>query len=180
MASKSTSIKSHLPRAYADLLASIGFFIEHWGFKEVHGQVWTCIFLAEHAVDARHIIQHLQVSKAAVSLAIKDLLDYNVIQEVQKTKPSTRKYVSNPDLCEVILNVLRARERKILNTVVDAANSFLESGKEELSRIHVSRDKLRQLKDLAQSAQDTLDQVIRTRDGDLTAMFHLLEVENRA
>lgn len=174
MKSKNLVAKSHLPRAYAELLSSIGFFIEHWGFKQVHGQVWACVFLAEHAVDARHIIQQLKLSKAAVSLAIRDLLDYDVIRELEKTKPSSRKYVSNPDLCQVVLNVLRDREKRILADVMSASRAFLDAGKDELQRVHVSREKLRELREMSECAHAVLDQVIKQRDGNLGGMLSLM------
>ncbi len=177
MPSKTLALKSHLPRAYAELLLQVGNFMEHWGFKQVHGQVWACVFLSEHPVDARHIIEHLKVSKAAVSLAIKDLIDYEVIEELEKTKPSTRKYVSNPDLCEVILNVLRGREKPMLASVVDTAQAFLALGSAELQRVHVSSERVKELKAMATSAHEILECLIKSREGSLEPLMTALTAE---
>lgn len=176
MAAKNASMKNNvtLPRAYVELLQSIGSFIQYWGFKEVHGQVWACIFLAEEPVDANHIIQQLKLSKAAISLAIKDLLQYRVILEVEKTRPSTRKYISNPDLAEVILNVLRTREKLMLNIVVGAARGFLDTSKEDLEKIRVSRDKVEKLRGMTECAQSVLEQVLTQDQVQLSQMFAYL------
>ncbi|MCC6138181.1 MAG: hypothetical protein IT287_06085 [Bdellovibrionaceae bacterium] len=176
MATKPTATKNHLPRAYAELLSSIGVFMQYWGFKEVHGQVWTCVYLAEEPIDAAHIISKLKLSKAAVSLAIKDLLEYKVIQELEKTKPSTRRYISNPDLADVILNVLRFREKQMLNVVVSASKAFLESNKDEMQKVKVSREKLKQLKEMSEGAQMILEQILREDDVELTQFLSLLQL----
>lgn len=176
MALKPSATKNHLPRSYSELLNSIGVFMQYWGFKEVHGQVWTCIYLAEEPVDAKHIISHLKLSKAAISLAIKDLLEYKVIHELEKTKPSTRRYVSNPDLADVILNVLRFREKQMLNVVVSASKAFLESNKEDMQKVRVSRDKLKRLKDMSEAAQMILEQILRQEDVEIAQLMHLMQV----
>lgn len=175
MAAKPSTPKTHLPRAYADLLQAVGSFIQYWGFKEVHGQIWACIFLADEPVDANHLIQQLKLSKAAVSLAIKDLLEYKVIQELEKTRPSTRKYVSNPALADVILNVLRLREKHMLNMVVGAAKSLFDTSKEDLSKVHVSREKVTHLRDMAVGAQSVLEQILHQDDVHLQEIFALLQ-----
>jgi DNA-binding transcriptional regulator GbsR (MarR family) len=175
MATKTPTAKNHLPSGYSELLQSVGSFIQYWGFKEVHGQIWACIFLANEPVDANHLMAQLKLSKAAVSLAIKDLSEYSVIEEVEKTRPSTRKYVSNPDLAAVILNVLRKREKHMLNEVMMAAKALSEHGKEELSKVNVAKDKLSQLKEMTQGAQLVLDQILKQDDVAMTALFGLLQ-----
>ena len=178
MATKPLTTKNHLPRGYAELLQSVGGFIQYWGFKEVHGQVWACIFLADDPVDANHMMAQLKLSKAAVSLAIKDLLEYDVIKEVEKTRPATRKYVSNPDLAGVILSVLRKREKHMLNEVVMATKALSENSKEELSKVRVSKDKISHLKAMTQGAQEILEQVLQQDDVQMTELLGLLHTKD--
>lgn len=172
--------KLSLPESYLAVLKSVGQFMEYWGFKEVHGQVWACIFLAEAPVDANHIIQHLQLSKAAISLALKDLLYYKVIIELEKTEPSTRKYKSNPDLTEVICHVLRSREKHMLAAVVNASKSLLNLPKEEYQRVHLSKEKVQGLKEMTEGAQQVLEQMLRQQNVDLLSLFGLINGEEKA
>lgn len=50
-------------------------------------------------------------------MTLKDLLHYDVIQEVAKEKPGTQKYKINPNITEVILNIIRQREMKLLDEI---------------------------------------------------------------
>lgn len=97
-----------------NVIDGIGDFIEYWGFKKIHGKIWAIIFLAEKPVDAKYIINNLEVSKALVSMSLKDLLAYEVILE-SKEKKSTLHYESNPYMGDVIMNVLMNREARLLS-----------------------------------------------------------------
>ena len=94
---KKNKKKQELPSEYHQLLKSVGAFMEYWGFKAVHGKIWAAVYLSKEPVDANFMISQLQLSKAAISLGIKDLLHYDVIREVPKNGPSTQKYSSNPE-----------------------------------------------------------------------------------
>ncbi len=176
MPAKLSVNKNELSASYAEVLNSIGLFMQYWGFKEVHGQVWTCIFLAEEPVDANHIIEHLKLSKAAISLAIKDLTEYKVIKEVEKTKPSTRKYVSNDDLAEVILNVLRFREKQMLNIVVQATRHLADTPQGQLANLQISKEKAKALYEMSAGAQGILEQILKQDNVDMSGMFSLLQL----
>lgn len=107
-----------------DLADHIGAFIEYWGFKKVHGRIWTLIFLSPAPIDANFIIEQLDISKALASMSIKDLLYYNVIFEVEKDKPGTQKYTYNPDIINVVLDVLDKREKKMISQISQTYNSM--------------------------------------------------------
>jgi DNA-binding transcriptional regulator GbsR (MarR family) len=102
---------------YLNLVEKIGSFIEYWGFKQVHGKIWTLVFLSPEPVDANFLKDTLNISKALTSMSLKDLLYYNVIQEVVKDKPGTQKYQINPDITNVILEIINKRELKMLTEI---------------------------------------------------------------
>src|ERR1700730_8342606 len=96
-----------LPPELEELAGEVGDFICYWGFKKIHGRLWTHIYLATLPVDAGQLMQRLKVSKALISLYLHDLLKYDVIIESGKSTRSTQTYVANPEVLDVILNVLR-------------------------------------------------------------------------
>lgn len=103
-----------VPPELEDLANEIGDFICFWGFKKIHGRIWTHLFLSSEALDAGQLMSRLRVSKALISLSLNDLLRYEVIIESQKSSRGTQTYLANPNVLDVILNVLRRRERKML------------------------------------------------------------------
>ena len=100
-----------------ELADKVGQFIEYWGFKQVHGRIWALLFLSKSPLDANYLIDSLKISKALVSMSLKDLIHYKVILEVEKEKPGTQKYSVNPQIADVILDVLMNRELVMLEEI---------------------------------------------------------------
>ena len=147
------------PPELRELAAGIGSFIQYWGFKKVHGQIWCYIFLAKQPVDATTLVQRLNVSKALVSLAIKDLVKYDVIQVAGKGQRRKILFESNPDLMKVICAVLKERERKLINNIFE---SFKKTEDLDCSvpNIDIDRQKLVEMGEMIQMASGTLDALI--------------------
>ncbi len=161
-----------MPSDYYLVLKSVGSFMEYWGFKSVHGKIWACIYLSKDPVDANFIISQLQLSKAAISLGIKDLLEYDVILEVEKSGPSTQKYISNPDMVEVICNVLRQREKKMLQMIVQASKSLGDKSVPADSPLNPKR--VQHLRKMSEQAHNVLEQMLMFQMVNFKEMSHLL------
>lgn len=146
-----------VPKPLADLCSLIGDFIQYWGFKKIHGQIWTTIFLSREPIDATTIVKRLRVSKALVSLAIKDLLNFEVVRIAGKGARRKTLYQSHPDLIHVISKVLITRESKLLEKIrakqAEVCDVLLTS-KENLD---ICPEKMAELEDMVSSAQDMLN-----------------------
>jgi hypothetical protein len=100
------------------LAEQIGGFIEYWGFKKIHGQIWTHLYLSPTPLSAQDLIARLKVSKALISLSMKDLLEHQlVIQTEDSLERKNKFYYANPDVFGVIRGVLESRETLMLQRV---------------------------------------------------------------
>lgn len=140
-----------------DLAEQIGDFIQYWGFKRVHGKIWTHLILSERPLDAADLIERLKISKALVSMSLKDLLSYNVILVAGKSQAGTVLYTANPDVSGVILNVLRQRERRMMARLSAAVQLLKNLPAKEHKRHALDREKLNELGKLIQNASRALD-----------------------
>ncbi len=119
------------PTELSKLADQIGNFMHHWGFKKIHGRIWTYIYLSETPLDAGSLMRVLNVSKALMSLSLHDLLKHNVIKEAGKSPRGTQVFLANPDLVQVILEVLKTREMTMLNDVENTFQKFKTQGPAE-------------------------------------------------
>ncbi len=99
------------------LSEAIGDFIEYWGFRRIQGQIWAQIFMSNRPLSGADLTQRLKVSKALVSPALKQLLQYELIFEVKSTDSRKKLYEANPDYLSVIKSVLEKREVPMLQKV---------------------------------------------------------------
>ena len=149
-----------VPPEMEELAEQIGSFIEYWGFKKIHGQIWTHIFLAKEPICSTTLVKRLNVSKALISLAIKDLLEYDVIQVAGKGDHRKILFQSNSDLIKVICSVLRMRERKMLAQISSSFKNLKKLKADDKFVCPLDPEKTEELGQMIETAEQTLDSVI--------------------
>lgn len=97
----------------------VGQFIQYWGFKKIHGEIWTLIWLSPEPIDATQLVKRLNVSKALVSLALKDLVEYDVVRVVGTGDRRKILLEANRDVQSVITSVLKNREAQLVRSVLE-------------------------------------------------------------
>ena len=95
------------------LSQNVGDFIRYWGFRRIHGQIWTHIFLSKTALSAGELVRALGVSKALMSPALVELVDYGLIQCVNGDE-RTKRYRAKTQVYEIIRKVLARREATLI------------------------------------------------------------------
>lgn len=142
------------------LAGSIGFFIEYWGFKSIHGRIWALIYLSERPISTPEIVNQLGVSKGLVSFAINDLLEYELIASAGKTTHGAVTYYSKEDVAGVVRKVLKEREMSHLYQA-EANMKLLSTLKEnELAELNISEKRLGELLKLTESTKDLLSKLV--------------------
>ncbi len=161
-----------------DQLASlVGDFIQYWGFKNVHGRIWTHLYLSKTPLDALEIRKRLKISKALVSLSVHDLMHYNVIKEVGKSPRGTILYTANSDLHEAIFNVLRTREERMVARIQGACRLLQAVPDTDRSAVGIDADRLNMMSEIITSAKDSLDLFLNGQGLTEMSLCHLLSVK---
>lgn len=145
-----------LPPELRQLEEIVGQFIEYWGFKRIHGRIWAHLYTSDQPLDSQELMGRLKVSKGLMSIAIRDLIEFQVIEEAYVGKHGTVFYKANQDLMGVISNVLRTREVPMLGTTQITVESLLNLNPVELKEAGISAEKLNNVLNLTRSAQALL------------------------
>lgn len=120
------------PRVLAACEA-VGAFIEGWGFRSIHGRVWTFLAMMRRPVPQTEIADVLGVSRSLVSLAISELTEHGLVRAVGTHRNAP--YEASMDVWPTITDVLRSREwmaveraRVALEGLIQEAEFAAESG----------------------------------------------------
>lgn len=113
-------------KQFKALSRAIGDFIHYWGFRRIHGQIWSQLYLSKKALSGADLVKKIGVSKALVSPALKELQKHKVIFQVKSSDTRTKLYEANPDFMSVIQNVLQNRELIMLQKVGDEFSKFAD------------------------------------------------------
>jgi DNA-binding transcriptional regulator GbsR (MarR family) len=156
------------PQELAALAEQIGHFIRHWGFKSVHGRLWTYLYLSSEPMDAAALIRKLRVSKALMSISLKELLKYGVVESSGRSSEGTQLYQANEDVMAAILNVLRLREKNLITRILAEFENINRLSTADLKQGKVSASRKEALGELIQLANATLDSFLTLSHTDFT------------
>lgn len=105
----------HLQRRVVRTCDAIGAFIEYWGFKAIHGRIWTLLALSKAPLSQTQIAQILGVSRSLVSGAMSELVDFGLVRPVDGHRKAP--YEAVVDVWPTISDVLRSREWMLIEGV---------------------------------------------------------------
>ena len=107
---------------------AVGAFIEYWGFKSIHGRVWTLLALRAEPVAQSEVANTLGVSRSLMSGAMAELVRLGLVRAVGDHRNAP--YEAVMDFWPTIADVLRGREWMLL----ERARLALEAAIDEVER----------------------------------------------
>lgn len=122
---------------------AIRAFIEYWGFKSIHGRVWTLLALRAEPVAQAEIAGTLGVSRSLVSGAVAELSRLGLVRAVGEHRNAP--YEAVMDFWPTIADVLRGREWMLLERArlaLEAAIDEVERGPSDGPRYDAGRMKV--------------------------------------
>jgi DNA-binding transcriptional regulator GbsR (MarR family) len=130
---------------------TVGDFIRYWGFRRIHGQIWTQVYLSKAALSGADLTKRLSVSKALISPALVELEKYGLITSHQKDK-KTKIYQACPDVVDVIKKILAERELVLIATAAHHASELKKVVKDDQHPL-IELDRLKRLSEMIDFAQ---------------------------
>lgn len=150
-----------------DLTEEIGGFIEYWGFKRIHGKIWAYLYLADRELAAADFMEAFSISKALASISIRDLMEYDVILEGERSSYGTQLYRPNPEIFTVITEVLRRRELKMLAKIESTHQLLADAPKRSLEADSINEKRLQQMGEMISLARTSLGSILNAETMDL-------------
>ena len=146
------------------LSKSIGNFIKYWGFKNIHGEIWTYLYLRNRPMSSLELQTELDISKALLSKSINELLAYDLIEFVESVEHGRATYTAKENIFEVIKNVLNRRELSLIDDALLKINKIESMNSELLRSTEIDIKKLKKIKKLTQLAKKTILAITKFKD----------------
>jgi DNA-binding transcriptional regulator GbsR (MarR family) len=146
-----------------EVCETVGSFIEYWGFKAIHGRIWTALALHQEPMAQTELAEFLGVSRSLVSGAISELTERGLVRATSEHRNAP--YEAVIDIWPSIANVLRGREWMMIESArvaLDAAVEEMELSDADARRRY-SLDRMRFLLRMTEMAQAFLRLLIGIR-----------------
>ena len=122
---KKQSKAQKMNKEFQTLSLSIGNFIRYWGFRRVHGAIWTQLYLSRDPLSCTQLVKNLKLSKALISPALEELCEYHLIEQVTSSNDKMKNYRAVSNVREVVISILKAREKMMLDKINKHFSKFL-------------------------------------------------------
>lgn len=147
---------------------AVGDFICYWGFRRIHGQLWTYIYLSKNALSGADLTRLIGVSKALVSPALAELLKLKLI-DFEESNGRTKTYSANPDVFKIIQEILKGREQVLIKNAQHKCD-VLQQAKNK-TEIEVEKYRLQNLESMIRVGGFALDFVVNNSSEDSFPMW---------
>ena len=145
-----------------DLAQGVGNFIRYWGFRRIHGEIWSLLYLSKNPLSGVELVEMLEVSKALVSPALKELESEGLIFEVKSENGKVKRFAAVDDVGAVIRRVIKTRESKMIR---ETQNAFAKLSQESTStniKEFVNPDRLSAMGKMLDTAQLGIEFILGT------------------
>ena len=110
-------MKQKQSRSLLQLSTFIGQFIRYWGFRKIHGEIWSVVYLSKTPLSGVELGRILKVSKALISPALKELEAEGLIRPADSENSKTKRYQAEEDVTKIIQGVLKRREKPLIENI---------------------------------------------------------------
>ena len=111
------------------MLDGLGQLADYFGYNRVMGKMYGALLLSPSAMSLDDLMNHLDISKASVSMNMRTLENMGIVREVWVRGDRRKYYEAEPDIWKIITNVLGSRELREVNQAL----SVLETNVDQLS-----------------------------------------------
>jgi len=163
-----------LPSWEIKVTDAVGDVIAFWGFKHNHGRIWALLYIRDEALTAADLQHELGLSKGAVSMLMRDLLEWGIADRGLEPESGTRCYTANTDLLTMITSMIRRREAG----VIQRAQAALAEAEDEARASGTVPDeileRIRRMRQLADVMDQSLSTVLRATKLDVRSFVDVL------
>lgn len=120
----SSEARDGMRRRVLGVAEAVGDFIAYWGFKAIHGKVWTLLALSTHPRTQIEIARTLGVSRSLISGSVAELSRLGLVRAVGDERNAP--YEAVLDVWPTISDVLRSREWMLIESARVALEAALD------------------------------------------------------
>jgi DNA-binding transcriptional regulator GbsR (MarR family) len=174
-----------LPPLIQSFVLHFGEMGSRWGINRTVGQIYALLFLAERPLSADQITEALGVSRSNVSMGLKELEGWRLVQ--RRHLPGERRefYSAPDDIWQIVRTLIEERRKREIDPTLSMLRDVLLDSPTGAEERHALA-KMRQMHDLLELLTGWADDVMRLDNDSLAQLLSLgakvsklLEMKNK-
>lgn len=143
-----------------------------WGFNRTVGQMYALMVVSDKPLNANQMAQALNISRGNVSMGIKELHSWHLIQ--QHHIPGDRKDYFSPkgDIWDMANTVFEERRKREVDPTLSLLRDILLDAPADDSEAY-AQDKMREIHDLLETGTQWVGELQRMNPDNLSTLMKL-------
>src|SRR6056297_2515249 len=123
-----TEARAQLAEAQDRFIASWGRMGSVWGISRTMAEVHALLYITGKPLCTDEIMERLGVSRGNVSMSVRSLLEWGVIEKVRQPGDRKEYYQAEQDVWSMLRAVARERIKREVDPLLDALDEIGELG----------------------------------------------------
>lgn len=141
-----------------------------WGINRTVGQIYAVLYLSDKPLNAEQISDLLEVSRSNVSMSLKELQSWRLVQ-LQHLPGDRKDYFSTPaDVLDIALTLLEERRKRELDPTLTLLRQTLMEGPASAKEKHAHK-RMQEMCGLMEQVSDWADDLQRLSRSDLELLL---------
>lgn len=95
-----------------DFVQHFGEMGSRWGINRTVGQVYALLFVSQAPLNAEHIVEELSISRSNVSMALKELRNWRLLETVYVAGERSEHFTAPEDVWKIFQTLAEERRRR--------------------------------------------------------------------
>jgi DNA-binding transcriptional regulator GbsR (MarR family) len=109
---------SNLERVKENFILHWGEMGQLWGINRTMAQIHALLFISPEALSANDIMEELQISRGNVSMALRELIAWGIVNRVHMKGERREFYTTEKDVWSMFRIIARERKRREVDPTI--------------------------------------------------------------
>ncbi|MCU0390263.1 MAG: MarR family transcriptional regulator [Thermoflexibacter sp.] len=143
-----------------------------WGINKTMAQLHALLFISAESLSTEDIMETLQISRGNVNMNVRELIDWGLVQRVNKTGNRKDYYLAEKDVWKIAKLIVRERKKRELEPIISL---LVELGKPEGDKNSQEYksfvESMTQLKNFSETINNSVERMIKADENWLGNLF---------
>lgn len=137
----------NLPPLCEAFVLHFGEMGSRWGINRTVGQIYAVLFIADRPLCADDIVERLEISRSNVSMGLKELQSWNLLQH--RSMPGDRRdfFVTPADIYAIVRTLVDERKKREIDPTLSVLRELLMRKPDSEPERH-AQDRMRDMHEL--------------------------------
>lgn len=161
-----------LDEAKAKFIQTWGGLGAQWGINKTMAQLHALLFIASEPLSTEDIMDTLQISRGNVNMNVRELIDWGLVQRVNKAGERKDFYNAEKDVWKIAKLIVRERKKRELEPIIGVLEDLARAEGDTNSEEHKTFVQgITRLKNFSETLNNSVDKMIKADENWLTSFF---------